>query len=88
VSSRDGKQIAFLDSRPARGLNLWHVKIVGADGAHCRRVGTATEEWTLEWSPDGTRLLWENFANRLVIGRADGRGQPKLLTRGSFADWR
>jgi Tol biopolymer transport system component len=88
VASRDGKQIAFLDYRPRSGLNLWHVKIVRTDGTQCRRVGTATEEWTLTWSPDGTRLLWENFDERLVIGRADGRGRPKVLTRGTVADWR
>jgi Tol biopolymer transport system component len=88
VASPDGKQIAFLDYRPTRGLNLWHVRVVGADGGRCRRVGTATEEWTLTWSPDGTRLLWENFEERLVVARADGRGRPRFLTRGSIADWR
>jgi Tol biopolymer transport system component len=88
VSSRDGKEIAFLDYRPRSGLNLWDVKIVGRGGAHCRRVGTATEEWTLSWSPEGTRILWENFEERLMIGHTDGRGRPRLLARGSLADWR
>jgi Tol biopolymer transport system component len=86
--SRDRRQIAFLDYRPTGDLNLWHVKVVATNGGRCRHVGTATEEWTLAWSPDGTRLLWENFMERLVIGRADGTGRPELLTRGSAADWR
>ena len=88
VSSRDGKQIAFLDFRPTRGLNLWHVRVVPTLGGRCRQVGTATEEWTLAWSPDGQRLLWENFGERLDVGRADGRGRPRVLARGSHADWR
>lgn len=87
VSSRDGKQIAFLDYRPARGLNLWHVRVVPILGGRCRTVGTATEEWTLAWSPDGSRLLWENFVGRLVVGRIDKGAPPKLLTRGTLADW-
>jgi Tol biopolymer transport system component len=87
VVSRDGKQIAFLDSRPASGLNLWRVRVVPTGGGRCRDVGAATEEWTLAWSPDGTRLLWENFDERLVVGRADGRGRARMLTRGTFADW-
>jgi Tol biopolymer transport system component len=86
--SKDRRQMAFLDYRPTGDLNLWHVKVVATEGGRCRRVGTATEEWTLAWSPDGTRLLWENFMQRLMIGRADGSGRPKLLTRGSAADWR
>jgi Tol biopolymer transport system component len=88
VSSRHGERIAFLDYRPASGLNRWHVRVVRSDGGPCRRVGTATEEWTLTWSPDGTRLLWENFNERLMIGRTDGRGRTTALTRGSSADWR
>jgi Tol biopolymer transport system component len=88
VSTRDGKQIAFLDYRPAKGLNVWRVRVVPTGGGRCRDVGAATEEFTLRWSPDGTRLLWENFGPRLVIGRVDGRGQPRGLTRGSSGDWR
>jgi Tol biopolymer transport system component len=87
VASRDGRQIAFLDSRPTRGLNRWLVRVVPILGGRCRQVGTATEEWTLVWSPDGTRLLWENFGERLVVGWLDRRVAPKPLTRGTFADW-
>ena len=87
VSSRDGKQIAFLDFRPTRGMNLWHVRVVPTLGGRCRQVGTATEEWTLAWSPDGSRLIWENFGERLVVGWVDRRVPPKVLTRGTLAGW-
>jgi WD40-like Beta Propeller Repeat len=88
VSTRDGEQIAFLDYRPANEGNVWRVRVVPTDGGRCRDVGAATEEFTLRWSPDGARLLWENFGPRLVVARADGRGRPRVLARGSFGDWR
>jgi Tol biopolymer transport system component len=87
VPSPDGRTIAFLDYRPAQGLNRWHVRVVRLGGGRCREVGTATEQWTLAWSPDGTRLVWENFDERLVVGWVDKRAAPKALTRGTFADW-
>ena len=47
----------------------------------------STAEWTLRWSPDGTRLLWENDFEHLIVGRVDGSGRPKPLSRGTTADW-
>jgi Tol biopolymer transport system component len=85
--SPDGRRIAFLDYRPASGLNRWRVIVVRADGSRRRQVGAATTDLALDWSPDGTRLVWQNQPNRIVIGRADGRGSPKILTLGSVPDW-
>jgi Tol biopolymer transport system component len=87
VWSRDGRRIAFLDYRPAAG-NRWLVTVVRADGRGRRRVGAATSDAALTWSPDGAHLLWQSQPNRIVIGRADGRGSPRLLTTGSVPDWR
>ena len=84
--SKDGRQLTFLDSRPTGGANRWFVR-VRTELGRCRTIGIASEEWTLAWSPDGTRLLWELFGERLVVGRADGRGTPRVLTRGTLADW-
>jgi Tol biopolymer transport system component len=86
--SPDGRRVAFLDFAPASGLNRWRVTVVRADGRGRRQVGLATSDAALEWAPDGTRLLWQNAPNRIVVGRADGRGNPKLLTLGSVPDWR
>jgi Tol biopolymer transport system component len=86
VFSEDGKQLAFLDFRPTAGDNRWLVRVRNELG-RCRTVGIATEEWTLRWSPDGTRLLWENYIERLVVGWVDNRAAPKALTRGTLADW-
>jgi Tol biopolymer transport system component len=86
--SPDGRRIAFLDFVPASGLNRWRVTVVRTDGSGRRQVGVATTDLALVWSPDGTRLLWQNAPNRIVLGRADGRGRPRLLTHGSVPDWR
>jgi hypothetical protein len=64
------------------------VTVVRRDGSRRRQIGEAASELTLAWSPDGRRLLWEAPGRRLLVGRADGRGRPRLLARGSFADWR
>jgi Tol biopolymer transport system component len=86
VFSDDGKQVAFLDFRPGLGTNRWLVRVRNALG-RCRTVGIATEEWTLAWSPDGKRVLWESFAERLVVGRIDKAARPRLLARGTLGDW-
>jgi Tol biopolymer transport system component len=86
--SPDGRRIAFLDFAPASGSNRWRVTVVRTNGSGRRHVGVATSDRALVWSPDGTRLLWQNAPNRIVLGRADGRGRPQLLTLGSVPDWR
>jgi TolB protein len=86
--SPDGRRIAFLDFAPAAAQNRWRITVVRTDGSGRRRVGVATSDRTLVWSPDGTRLLWQNAPDRIVLGRADGRGRPRLLTVGSVPDWR
>jgi Tol biopolymer transport system component len=86
--SPDGRRIAFLDFVQTSGLNRWRVTVVRTDGSGRRQIGVATSDLALVWSPDGTRLLWQNAPNRIVLGRADGRGAPTLLTLGSVPDWR
>ena len=85
--SRDGRRVAFLDYRAAGG-NRWAVSVVGANGRGRRQIGIATSDAALQWSPDGTRLLWQSRPNRIVVGRADGRGSPRVLTTGGVPDWR
>lgn len=87
AASRDGRQVAFLDFRPTQDGNFWHVRVVRVNGRCSGRLGTATSDWTLTWSPDDTRLLWENDGERLVVGWVDKPAAPKALTRGTFADW-
>jgi Tol biopolymer transport system component len=85
--SRDGRRVAFLDYRAAGGTR-WAVTVVGASGRGRRQIGIATSDAALQWSPDGTHLVWQSRPNRIVIGRADGRGSPRVLTTGGVPDWR
>jgi Tol biopolymer transport system component len=85
--SRDGRRIAFLDYRPSAG-DRWIVTVLRANGRGRRQVGVATSDAALLWSPDGTRLLWQSRPNQIVVGRADGRGSPRVLTTGGVPDWR
>jgi Tol biopolymer transport system component len=85
--SRDGRRVAFLDYRAAGG-HRWVVTVVAANGRGRRQVGVATSDAALLWSPDGARLLWQSRPNQIVIGRADGRGSPRVLTTGGVPDWR
>lgn len=87
IWSRDGRRIAFLDA-VAGTPSRWRVIVVRADGSGRRVLGQGASDLTLAWSPDGSWLLWETTDHRLLIGRADGRGRPKMLARGTVADWR
>lgn len=50
-----------------------------------RTIGNHQAVFSIQ--PDGTRLLWENYIERLVVGWVDNRAAPKALTRGTLADW-
>jgi Tol biopolymer transport system component len=85
--SPNGRRLAYLAAERPNGPNPWGVWTVGADGRGRLRVGTATDDRPFVWSPDSTRLLWENLLERLMVARADRRGGARFLTRGSEADW-
>ena len=76
----NGRRLAYLASESMH-VNRWGVWVIGADGRRRLRVGTATDDRPLTWSPDSTRLLWENLLERLFVARADRPGS------GSEADW-
>jgi Tol biopolymer transport system component len=86
--SPDGRRLAYLVwQRPVRENNAWGVWVVRPELGRRWRVGTATEDRPLVWSPDSTRLLWEHFLGRLVVAPADRAGGAKVLTGGSDPDW-
>jgi Tol biopolymer transport system component len=86
--SPSGRRLAYLAAERADVGNRWGVWTVGVDGRRRLRVGTATDDREFAWSPDSTRLLWENFLGRLIVARADRRGSARFLTRGTEPDWR
>jgi Tol biopolymer transport system component len=86
--SPNGRRLAYLAAERAGTGNRWGVWIVGANGRPRVRVGTATYNRGLAWSPDSMRLAWENDFERLIVARADRRNSARFLTRGSEPDWR
>jgi Tol biopolymer transport system component len=88
VWTRDGSRLAYLSAERARVGNRWGVWVARADGSGRRRVGAATDDRRLVWSPDSRHLVWENFAHRLFVARGGRPGSARFLTSGSEPDWR
>jgi Tol biopolymer transport system component len=85
--SPNGRRLAYLAVERPYGPNPWGVWTVGANGRARLRVGTATDDRAVVWSPDSRYLLWENLLERLTVARADRPGSARFLTRGTEADW-
>jgi Tol biopolymer transport system component len=88
VWSPDRRRLAYLSAERASNGNRWGVWVVRGDSRRRWRVGAATDDRTLTWSPDSNHLVWENVFQRLIVARADRPGSARLLTRGSDPDWR
>jgi Tol biopolymer transport system component len=87
--SPDGRHIAYLRAvAPVHGDDRWAVVIAARDGSRPRRLGVASEDSVLLWSPDSSRVLWSTFFERLIVAAATGRGHPSLVTTGEAPDWR
>ena len=109
--SPDGKQIAFLamrkqDHELAAEHDLafhWFLYVMDADGQNPRRVTKTPVGMIFQWSPDGTRFVfqssWEDVNNKakdgtvssaIYVMRSDGT-QQKRVTFGenndSFPSW-
>ena len=92
--SPDGRRIAyFVDepSDPDRGGNRYGLFVARRDGTAPRRLATSTDDSALVWSPDSSRVAWagdEALDESIYVARADGRGRPIRVARGSEPDWR
>jgi TolB protein len=80
VWSPDGKQLAF--GYTAAGLAP-KIAIVNADGTGRHDVGDGRYP---SWSPDGTRLAFDDGRNRVVVSNIDGSGTHQVAT-GSRPAW-
>ncbi len=89
--SPDCTRIAYLDEEQA----LWTVRLDGTDAAKLTAGGHAGEEDdSPAWSPDGKKIAFSRFANRLAhddpihhlfVINADGTGE-RQLTEGDVRD--
>ena len=85
--SPDGRHIAYLASGPPSNRGGWDVIVLRADGSHARRVGTAADYQTLEWSPDSSSVLFPGPRSTFEIVRVDGPGKPLRIRGGDDPDW-
>jgi Tol biopolymer transport system component len=87
--SPDGRRIAYLQGeRPP-----FAVQVLNLRRSRRTRIATVHTNAPFIWSPDGSRLAWTGFssydgAERVVVARADGRGNPREITVGEAVDWR
>jgi len=86
--SPDGKRVAVrratasagTDANPGAASNLW---VIDLDKGTGQRI-TSTFSQMPVWSPDGTRIAYNN-GNNIVVKAANGSGEPEtLLQRTAF----
>jgi Tol biopolymer transport system component len=86
--SPDGRRIAYL-----QGQGPFAIKVLDLRRSRTTRIATVSAKVPFIWSPDGSRLAWTGFSNydgaeRVVVARADGQGNPREITIGVAVDWR
>jgi TolB protein len=109
--SPDGKQIAFLSLRKqdhelANKHDLafhWYLYVMDADGQHQRRVTKTPFFMIFQWSPDGSRFLFQSsyedptnkgkegaVSSAIYVMNVDGKKQKRLTPiekSDNFPDW-
>jgi Tol biopolymer transport system component len=86
--SPDGRRIAYL-----QGQGPFAVQVLDLRRSRTTRIATVHAKVPFIWSPDGSRLAWTGFSNydgaeRVVVARANGQGNPREITVGEAVDWR
>jgi Tol biopolymer transport system component len=80
--SPDGKTIAFIDEDD---LGARHVHVVAADGSGSVFQGPTRVFGDLQWTPDGTRILFQTDSGSMLVDPTGGPSQP--WSHGSTSDW-
>ena len=76
VFSPDGLRVAFFEGGGDAGNSLWVINVDGTDKHQILGEEEAGRTpWSLQWSPDGTRLAFKRGADRSFgVVNADGSG--------------
>jgi len=89
--SPDGKRIAFTDQAelPQGDYEPGEdVYVVGADGTDVQRVGGyASGYWPPAWSPDGTKIAFDDLHERIKIVDLAGHSEKVVLEDGEAPVW-
>jgi TolB protein len=86
--SPDGRRIAFIrwliieEGAPTEERNVW---IINADGSGLRKVTRGEWYGSVDWSPNGARLVTDDFNGDIVSIRGDGT-DARLLVKGEHED--
>jgi TolB protein len=91
--SSDGRKIAFTRRAREWGAGKTHIYVMNADGSRQRRLTEGYVHFSVAWSPDGQKMLFErpnprhpwgpvpgDFAEDLHSINADGSGQRRLTS--------
>jgi len=90
VWSPDGTRIAFKSDRDRNGSGN-EIYVVNADGTNLKRLTyTTIDEWALDWSPDGQKIVYSVYTPEAQLGAyimdADGTHVTRLLATMEVAD--
>jgi TolB protein len=81
-------KLAFLSDRDNSNF-IQKIYVMNADGSGVKQLTQEGREFTLAWSPDGTRIAFirsvlTNFMPELFVMNADGSGQTRLTNNLGF----
>ncbi|MCP2167556.1 TolB family protein [Goodfellowiella coeruleoviolacea] len=81
----DNTRIAF--TRLSSGSNqLWTMNVDGSNQTQVTR-GESIADGPIDWSPDGTRIVYTDSSSTLTTIHPDGTGMTSLGVKGSAAAW-
>jgi serine/threonine protein kinase/WD40 repeat protein len=86
VVSPDGKRVIYVTA-PRQGNELW---VSDIDGKNRRKLASAVQLVTGEWSPDGSRVSFaDNTAgnHKILTISVDGRGLQQVTSFKEYVSW-
>jgi Tol biopolymer transport system component len=85
VTARNGK-VAFIRSTGPNGGPPSAIWVMNDDGSGQAKVADTTQGSSLAWSPDGTRLAFQDVGGIYTIN-ADGTGETRLVGTSNGESW-
>lgn len=88
--SPNGRRIAYLQDSAGGGFAI---QVLDLRRGRRTRIARVFGKIPLVWSPGGDRLTWSDLdtssgSQHVFVARADGTGNPRMITEGWAPDWR